>query len=106
MTKEPIKINSPFYSAGKKYNWPGNTVGIGLAWSLLSGDPTDIIEIVVGSNPKVWAIEKQKARDLVIRYKSKFIARNTTLAIIPWSEFKSKDSIVLEQKQKQNTLFK
>ena len=94
----PLKVNTPFYTAGSKYGWPGKKIGIGIAGKHLKGEASEILEITVGEDKEVWIIEKGTARDLAAKYDSYYVARGTTLSVIPWHEFRRKSSATRQLK--------
>lgn len=80
-----IHIKTPFYSAGKKYKWPGKPVGLGINLEQLQGDGK--LDVTVGDSNKVWSIDKATGRAFVEKYKSYFEARGVRLGVIAWNEF-------------------
>lgn len=80
-----IKIKKPFYSAGLKYGWSGQGVGVNL--SALHGEGK--IEITIGKDPQVLSIDKEEAKRLIKYYNSYFEARGTKLGVLTLSSFKS-----------------
>jgi len=85
-----IKIKEPFYTAGKKYGWMGKPIGLGINLKELEGEGD--LEVTVGDAPKVWVIDKEKARRLIETYQSYHDARGTRLGVIAWHEFQAKES--------------
>ena len=81
-----IEIEQPFYSAGRKYGWPGDPQGIGIAAHLLNGEGD--LEVKIGKKIEIYKIDKKKARELVTKYKSVYIAKTMRLGVIPLSEFR------------------
>lgn len=79
-----IHIKEPFYSAGKQYNWPGKTIGLGIAENKLRGE---YIYVRVGDSPKIWKMETARAKALAKKYHSYFNAQGTPLVILPWELF-------------------
>ena len=81
-----IHINTPFYSAGKLYNWEGSPVGIGINLKALEGDGK--IRIIVGNSNKIWEIDRYQALAFIKEHNSYYEARGTKLGVIAWSQFK------------------
>jgi len=79
-----IHIKEPYYSAGKKYNWPGKTIGLGIAEHKLRGE---YVYVKVGYSPKIWKIETTKAVELGRKYRSFHNAQGTPLIVLPWEQF-------------------
>lgn len=103
-----LHIREPFWTAGKKYNWEGNTAGLGIALEYFKGYDLDILEVTVGEEDTIWCIAKSKARALAKRYNSRYNARGTILYVLPWNEFVRKDAPKLSETKEeieQNTLF-
>lgn len=83
-----IRINKPFYNAGKQYGWVGPSAGLGIKASTLDGTGTLFVE--VGTKKGViYSIEKSEARKIAEQYDSFYNAMGTTLAVIPWTSFKA-----------------
>ena len=84
-------IKEPFWSAGQKYGWEGERTGIGLKISFFQGLADEdylVIPINISKEKKFYKIQKRKARELVNKYNSYFMAKNNTkLAILPLQEF-------------------
>lgn len=84
-----ITIESPFLTAGKIYGWPGKPIGLGISMALLEGE--GMIEVTVGDSPKVWQIDKAKAKEFIAKYSSIYDARGgTKVGVIAWYEFRPK----------------
>ena len=81
-----VQIKTPFFSAGKKFNWEGSSIGIGLAVSLLKGEGELRVQIMTSPN-SIWLIDKKRARELVNKYKAFHMARGTRLGVVPWWAF-------------------
>lgn len=100
-----INIKEPFWSAGQKYGWQGSRTGIGIKLEELNGKGP--LFITIADRPEIYQIEKDRARNLVEKYNSIFIARGTKLGVIPLQEFIAAEIIKREPKveiQKQQTL--
>ena len=82
-----ISIKVPFFSAGQKYKWEGNPIGIGVPAKQLR-EKTEILQVNLKSDGKIYEIPILKARELVLKYQSFFMAKKTKLAVIPIQEFK------------------
>jgi len=83
--KEILHILEPYYTAGKKFGWEGNSVGIGIDWRILQGD--GFLKVKVGDSEKVWVIDKKKARGFCQRYKSFHDIKTVKLGVIAWWMF-------------------
>jgi hypothetical protein len=81
-----VEIREPFYSAGKKFGWPGASAGIGVMARLCRGEGILRVRVLSASDTVYW-IEKWRAREIVRRYRSFHMAKSTKLAVIPWNEF-------------------
>lgn len=81
-----INIKVPYYSAGKKYGWEGNSIGIGVPAKRLR-EKNETLQVKLKSDGKVYEIPIMKARELVLKYNSFFLAKKTRLAVIPMQEF-------------------
>lgn len=82
---EPIHILSPYFSAGKKYGWKGNPVGLGINIKLLEGSGE--ICVRVGDSKDIWKMEKSKALEFIKKYNSFYKARTVMLGVISWGMF-------------------
>ena len=94
-----IHIKTPFFTAGRMFNWPGKPIGIGISLAELKGE--GILLVKVGQSDKIWQMEKPLAREFVKRFQSYFDAKGTKLGIIAWHMFTAKDQV----KQMQKKLF-
>ena len=100
MKDKLLHIKEPFFSAGKKYKWPGNSIGIGINIYFLHGEGN--VRTTIGDNETVWVLEKKKAREWVIKYNSYFQAKTVRLGVIPWYLFSKEEEekkLVKENKQ-------
>lgn len=80
-----VEINEPFYTAGRKYGWDGPTIGLGIRKELLEGE--GLLKVRVSGKPTIYTIDKLKARDIALKYRSFHTARSVTIWVLPWSEF-------------------
>jgi len=80
-----VNIKEPYYTAGKRYGWSGNSAGLGIALHLLEGE--GLLSVTVEDKPTVYQIEKWIARKLIHQYQAYHQARGTTLGVIPWKSF-------------------
>lgn len=83
---EIIHIREPFYKAGKRFDWPGNPVGLGIANHYFY-DIKGIIKVRVGGDPKILTITNRRARELCRKYNSYFRKKKPMLWVIPLQEF-------------------
>lgn len=81
-----ITIRTPFDTAGRMFGWTGSWKGIGIKKELLCGEGE--LEVHLQSDGGVYKIDKAKARDLVVKYKSVYQAKGTKLVVVPIDEFK------------------
>ena len=103
-----LKIETPFFSAGKQYGWGEeyNSVGLGIRMNLVMGE--GILYLTVGDSEKVYRIDKAKGREIVKKYNSYHDAKGTRLAVIPWDAFeteKQEELLLPEQPEVQMSLF-
>jgi hypothetical protein len=88
-----IKINEPFYSAYKKYNWMWGVVGIGIADRIIQSHIRNGKELQVTIKKgaeyqgKVYVLDAQMALDISKQYNSTHQAGRTLLRVIPLNEF-------------------
>lgn len=76
---DTIKLNKPFWSAGRMYHWEGDPIGFGVASSLLRTNGT----LTIKTGGKTYKIDKEEARKQVRFYNSFYMAGKTKLAVIP-----------------------
>jgi len=84
------QLDTPFYSAGKKYGWDGNTVGLGLAKEILDYAQMNnlTIYIQIGENPVWFYITAKEWANFVDEYNSIWTKDNKEICIIQWSKLK------------------
>ena len=80
-----VELKEAYYSAGKRFAWPGSSPGLGIDMQLLAGD--GILKVKVGDKPQIYLIEKNEARDFIEKYKSYYWARTKKLGVIAWHKF-------------------
>lgn len=92
-----IHIKEPFFTAGKKYKWPGKAIGLGIDLKLMQGDGK--IRVKVGNSEKVWWLSKLTARDFCQKHQSYFQAKTVRLGVIAWHHFLSEENNIQEVQQ-------
>jgi hypothetical protein len=80
-----IKIREPFYSAGKKYQWPYKPIGLGINHKHFS-EPE--LRVQVGDDPSVYVLETSKAIEVIKTYNSIHYTGSTKLGVVPFELFR------------------
>ena len=85
-----LKINSPFNSAGKQFNWEGDPTGIGISVNYLRNLPqNEKIRIQLGR--KIYSMTKERAREIYHgmekRNKWRRDEGSVWLVVLPLKEF-------------------
>ena len=96
-----VNIGEPFYSAGKKYGWTGNSVGLGINDLVVhhAMKTNATIGVWVGNKPTLYYIRPEKIIELVERYQSYYKTEDgTVLYVVGWNNFES------DMKEKQEVL--
>jgi len=76
-----INIKSPFLTAGKIYNWPYKSIGVGINEKEFRGEGD--IELTIGKSEKIYRISKKEAIEFVKKYKSIHEAGFIKLGVLP-----------------------
>lgn len=74
-------------SAGQKFGWQGE--GIGIAMYNLLGE--GVLELKIGQDKDIYFIDKSEARELARKHNSYYTAGHTPLSVIPKSAFKKRE---------------
>ena len=93
---EIIHIQTPFFSAGKKYGWYGAPIGLGIDFRELEGEGKVIV--TVGTSPTEWEIDKKKAREFIESNNSYYQANTIKLGVIAWYMFSKVEKEIKQPK--------
>jgi len=78
-----IKIDSPYFSAGVKYNFPEKSIGIGINEGIVEEAIIRECLIFVEYGKNIYCIAPSEILRIVRDYKSKEIQGSVTLYVIP-----------------------
>lgn len=88
---KPLNIREPFYSAGQKYGWIGQ--GIGISHDTLRDN--ELIRITIGKEKAVYSISRDKAVRQIKQYNSVEWHKGKKIGVIPLSAFDQEDKTTL-----------
>ena len=90
MERKIKHINEPYYTAGKKYHWPGPPIGFGINTKDLLGEGN--MYVTVGESEKVWVATKATLRKFIMDYNTYSNIRSVRLGIVAWSLFVAEEA--------------
>ena len=97
---QTLKLDSPYFSAWKKYNWANGTWGLGISLQFLNSATKAGNDVIVEYESKykkhVWFCKTSDLRDYATKYYPEFIAGQTTLLVFPVTMFTEVNEAPLE----------
>jgi len=86
-----LKLDSPYFSAWKRYNWPPGTWGLGISVRFLVSAIDSGEDIVVEYETKelkyTWFCKTHDLEDFAVKHYPEFIAGKTRLLVFPVTLF-------------------